>query len=385
MTWPVLALGALACAAVAALTFLRNLPRFRRLAPASGRRLPPVSVLVPARDEAENIGACLETILRESRVPLEVVVLDDGSTDETAAIVRAIASRDARVRLAEAPALPAGWCGKQHACWQLASTARHELLVFLDADVRLEAGALPRIVERLLAGGEGLISGFPRQITRTPLERWLLPLIHFVLLGFLPMWRMQRSTHPAYGAGCGQLMAVRRDAYLDAGGHAALRTSLHDGIMLPRALRAAGHRTDLFDATDIARCRMYRSAGEVWAGLGKNAGEGLGAPATIVPASIVLLWGQVLPLPLLAAALALQAPAWTTLAAGGACALSILPRAVSAVRYRQPLDGVVAHPLGVSLLLAIQWQALVRRLRGRGVAWRDRRYGAETSGELHRA
>ena len=96
---------------------------------------------------------------------------------------------------------------------------------------------------------------------------------------------MRRSRHPAYGAGCGQLFLARREAYETAGGHAAIRATLHDGVKLPRAFRAAGLRTDLFDATDVASCRMYRNAGEVWRGLAKNATEGLAAPGKIVPAT----------------------------------------------------------------------------------------------------
>ena len=113
---------------------------------------------------------------------------------------------------------------------------------------------------------------------------------------------MRRSRHPAYAAGCGQLFLARRSAYEAAGGHAAIQASLHDGITLPRAFRAAGFRTDLCDLTEIATCRMYQTAGDVWRGLAKNATEGWHRPRMILPATAILLGGQVLPLVLLAAA-----------------------------------------------------------------------------------
>ena len=232
---------------------------------------------------------------------IEVIVLDDHSADRTAAIVREIAARDPRVRLETAPPLPAGWNGKVHACSVLAGLARHPLLLFVDADVRLAPDGAARAAAFLAASGADLASGVPRQETVTFLERLLIPLIHFVLLGFLPMARMRRSLHPAYGVGCGQLFLARREAYEKAGGHAAIRASIHDGVDLPRAFRRAGLATDLFDATDIASCRMYRDAGEVWRGLGKNATQGLAAPGKIVPATVLLLAGQVMPPVLLAA------------------------------------------------------------------------------------
>jgi len=206
------------------------------------------------------------------------------------------------------------------------------------------------------------------------LERLLLPLIHFVLLGFLPLARMRRSLHPAYGAGCGQLFLARRDAYEQAGGHTAIRTSLHDGIALPRAFRCAGLATDLFDATDVAVCRMYHNAGEVWRGLGKNATEGLASPGKIVPVTVLLLAGQVLPLLLLALALAGVAAPLVGWLALPATAAAFLPRLAAAERFRQPWDGALLHPLAIVLFLAIQWTALGRRLAGRPAAWKGRSY-----------
>ena len=153
--------------------------------------------------------------------------------------------------------------------------ARHPLLVFLDADVRLASDALARMAAHVTFCGTDLASGIPCQVTLSPLEKLLIPLIHFILLGFLPIPRMRRSRQPAFAAGCGQLFIAKAAAYKCCGGHSVIRDTLHDGLKLPRAFRAAGLKTDLFDATDLAKCRMYRNASEVWFGLAKNAGEAL--------------------------------------------------------------------------------------------------------------
>lgn len=366
-------------AALPASLFLVNLLIYRRTGPApvrEGRLAPAMSVLIPAHNEAANLPSTLGALLASRGVEFEVVVMDDHSTDDTAGIVGRWASQDPRLRLESAPPLPAGWCGKQHACWHLARRARHPLLVFLDADVRLAPGALARLGAFLERRGLALISGVPHQELGSFGERLLLPLIHFVLMGFLPMPAMRWSRWPAFGAGCGQLFVARAEAYRASGGHAAIAATLHDGLQLPKVFRRNGFRTDLCDATDLATCRMYGSTRETWQGLGKNAIEGLGAPGTIVPMTLLLFGGQVLPFVLIPLAVAWQPRSVWPAALG--VLLAYLPRVLAAFRFRQPWVSVCLHPLGILALLARQWQSLGRHLLGRPSRWKDRPYGAPT-------
>jgi hypothetical protein len=345
--------------------------------PGAGRPLPSCSVLIPARNEEHAIGPAVAAALASRGIEFEVIVLDDHSEDRTAEIVASLSRSDERVRLVTAPELPTGWCGKQHACWVLSTEAQYPLLVFVDADVRLAPNALARMAAFMKASGADLASGIPRQETVGLLEKLVIPQIHFVLLGFLPLWRMRRSRRTEFAAGCGQLFIVRRDAYDRAGGHSAIRETFHDGIKLPRAFRAAGQRTDLFDATELASCRMYRSARGLWFGLAKNAGEALAAPAMILPMTTLLLLGQVLPTILVVLGLFGWPRHWpfSYLAlAGLATAAAYYPRLASVGRFRQPLVGAILHPLGIVLLLAIQWHALLRNLLGRPSTWKGRPY-----------
>jgi hypothetical protein len=171
------------------------------------------------------------------------------------------------------------------------------------------------------------------------------------------------------------LFIARRLAYEAAGGHRAIRSSRHDGLKLPRAFRRAGLRTDLFDATEVAVCRMYRGAAEVWNGFVKNAGEGLAAPGLIVPVTLMLVLGQLLPL------IVTILGSWSspTIAGWGAIALAVsyYPRLASAVRFRQSLLGAMLHPLGVLTILAIQWHARLRAWTGRSTAWKGRHEGRD--------
>lgn len=344
---------------------LWNLALYRRPALAEGR--PSVSVLIPARNEEANIADACAAVLASEGVELELVVLDDASTDRTPEILAGIT--DPRLRVAHAPPLPPGWSGKQHACHVLGGLARHELMVWVDADVRLEPDAVSRMAGFMQREAVGLGSGFPRQVTLTWSEQLLLPMIHFLLLGFLPFAAMRRSLSPGLGAGCGQLFIARRDAYVRAGGHAAIRASLHDGLMLPRAFRHAGAMTGLFDAAPFARCRMYRNAAEVWEGLCKNATEGMAKPAALPVWTLILGGGQVLPTVLM-----LLAPSWP---AAMALAASVGFRLVLAARFRQPWGVALLHPLGVLAVLVVQWASLLRALRGRPATWRGRAYTAQ--------
>ncbi len=350
-----------------------NLPLFRSPPPLP---LPAsaacVSVLIPARNEVQHIRAAAESVLANKGVTLELLILDDHSTDHTAKIIRQIVQRDARVTLLTSAPLPDGWCGKQHACWQLAQHAQYNLMVFIDADVQLAPDALGRMAGFMNTHNAALASGFPCQSTGTLFEKLLLPLMHFILLGFLPVNRMRSSNDPAYSAGCGQLFITRKPAYMEVGGHSAIRASRHDGITLPRAFRQAGFPTDLFDATPLASCRMYHSAGAVFNGLAKNATEALAHPKVIIPATIILLVGQLLPPLLFIIALLLHAPTPICILAAIAMFLSYWPRIMAAIRFRQSIVGALFHPLGIGLLIFIQWYAFVRQLTARPIAWRGR-------------
>ncbi|MDQ2924309.1 MAG: glycosyltransferase [Acidobacteriota bacterium] len=358
-----------------------------------------ISVLIPARNEEANISAALESVLASAGVALEVLVLDDASTDATAAIVATVAACDARLRLLRSAALPKGWNGKQHACWQLAQNSQAPVMLFLDADVRLEPDAIARMAAFQRSSGAALVSGFPRLVTIGFLEWLLLPLIHFVLLGFLPVERMRKTTDPAMAAGCGQFMMCQREAYFVSGGQEAIRATMHDGLLLPRTFRRAGFRTDLADITALAHVRMYDSAAKVWQGLAKNATEGIADPKRIVPITLTLLLGQVAPtcLVLIAFLIGLYiqwhhmfiigisrpfaAITWGTLFLIALLA-SFLPRLLAAHRFKQPLKSALLHPVGIALLLCVQWYALVRQLMGKPVGWRAREYGSRGGEEV---
>ena len=338
-----------------------------------------VSVLIPARNEALRIGPLLESVLACEGVRCDVCVLDDESQDGTAAIVEGFSRQFPNVRLLKGVPIPAGWSGKQFACHQLARQAKYDELVFLDADVALSKDALRRGVMHRRERQADLLSGFPRQRVITWSEQVLIPLIHVILLCFLPFPLMRWTRMVGAAAGCGQFFLTTRDSYEKSGGHGTIRQSLHDGIMLPRAYRLAGLKTDLFDASDLAKCRMYASFSETWSGLMKNASEGFAKMPLLPVMTSVMLLAFVCPL-LFSVAWAFQwisddlrLPLMITLV------LSYLPRVVCCLKYDGAWLGCLLNPLSIVVFLVIQWVALVRKSLGKGVQWRQRSYEMATS------
>ena len=370
------ALFALLLSALPVLMFSQNMRRYlpacsdpERLKAAS---VIPVSVLIPARNEESSIGPALDSILASQHAEFEVIVMDDASEDATSSIVSSYAQRDSRVRLAHSKGLPDGWNGKQNACWQLSQLAQFDRFLFLDADVRLSRDAITRIVAEQDLRHAPLVSGFPFQETGTIAEKMLIPLMHYVLLGFLPIDQMRASSQPGFAAGCGQLFMAMREPYIQIGGHSAIASSRHDGIKLPKAFRKAGFMTDLFDATDVARCRMYHSMPQVVRGLLKNATEGIANPVLIGPFTVLLFGAAVLPLILLAIAWWYGASLWTWGFIRASIVLSWLPRIWGALRFHQSWLGVLLHPLSVAWFLGLQWTALILRGLRIQTRWRGR-------------
>ena len=351
-----------------------NLTLYRRpssFVPRPGRT-ERVDVCIPARNEAENIEACVRGVLASEGLEARALVYDDQSTDATPEILARLAQADARVVRVPTQPLPAGWNGKQWGCERMGQASDADWVLFTDADVRFDPRAVGAAVRFAQDSDSDLVSTFPREICASMGEALLVPMIHFVLLGYLPMALMRRDRSPSLAAGCGQFLLVRREAWRRAGGHAAFASSMHDGIKLPRAVRASGGRTDLFDATALVHCRMYRGFAQSWRGFTKNAYEGLGSIPTLLFFTVMHVVGHILPWALLG--LAWSGLAWAgsaTLPAGVAVACGLCTRAMLAARFRQPWSAVLLHPVGVALMTAIQWRSLWLSLSGRR-EWKGR-------------
>ena len=331
---------------------------------------PSVSVLIPARDEADRLGPTLEAVLQQHGVEMEVLVLDDGSTDDTAVLARGLADGDRRFTLLTGAALAPGWLGKPHACQQLAQAATGEVLVFLDADVVLQPDALARCVDMLTDGGVDMLSPYPRQEVHGPAERLVQPLLQWSWLTFLPLRLAERSTSPSMTAGNGQLLVCRADSYRAAGGHTAVRQEVIEDVALARAFKAAGLIVAMADGTTLATCRMYHGWAQLREGYAKSLWDAFGGPVGAAATMAVLSLLYVVPPAAFLVGLVLRRRG--LVAAGGAgYAAATAGRAFTASRTGGRVTDAPSHPVSV-LVLAWLTQESWRRRRLGALSWKGR-------------
>jgi Glycosyl transferase family 2 len=323
-----------------------------------------VSVLIPARNEATRIGACLTSVLDQVSAPdLEILVLDDGSSDGTADVARAVADGDPRVRILPGDPLPDGWLGKPHACDQLARAATGSMLVFVDADVVLAPHAVAAAVHMVREAPLDLVSPYPRQIAETWSERLVQPLLQWSWLTLLPLRLAERSPRRTLAAGNGQLLAVDAEVYRRAGGHRAVRAEVLDDIALVRAVKAAGGRGGLVDGTRLATCRMYESWPHLRDGYTKSLWAAFGSPPAT--AAVITALGVVYVVPPVAALRG-------SLVGLAGYAAGVTGRYVVAERTGgRSLPDSLGHPASIALLgwlAAASW----RHHRRGDLEWKDR-------------
>lgn len=351
-------------AAVGAAHAVVNAALLRRPGPAPDDPAPRVSVLVPARDEAHRIAGCLRGLLAQPVA--EIVVLDDGSRDGTAEVVREVAGADPRVRLLTGRTLPPGWLGKPHACHQLAAAAdpRSTHLAFVDADVTLAPGAVPATVELARSAGLDLVCPYPRQVAHGPAERLVQPLLQWSWLTFLPLRLAERSRRPSLGAANGQFLVVRREVYDRAGGHAAVRSAVLEDMELLRAVKRVGGTGGVVDGTELADCRMYEGWADLRDGYGKSLWSAFGSPAKAAAVSGLLAGLYVAP------AVAALHGSRTGLAGYLA---GVGGRAVTGWRTGSRVwPDAFAHPVSVGLLNWLTLRSWSHRRAG-ALMWKSRR------------
>jgi hypothetical protein len=312
------------------------------------------TILVPARDEAATIADCVLALVEQG----EVVVLDDESSDDTAALAH---GAGARVVTGAPP--PAGWLGKPWACAQLAEATDAPVLVFVDADVRLEPDAVAAAVDLLDAAGLDIVCPFPRQLAGTIGERLMQPLLQWSWLTTLPLRLAEASPRPSLTAACGQFVVVRRDALERAGGFAAAKDAVLDDLALVRAVKAAGGRGGVVDGTTLARCRMYAGWPELRDGYAKSLWAAFGSPPRAV--AVVALLGTAYVLPPLAAARGSRMGMLGYLA-------GVVSRVIAARRTGGRVwPDALAHPVSVTAfgyLVGVSWR---ERAAGR-LTWKGR-------------
>jgi len=326
-----------------------------------------VHVLLPLRDEAHRVEPALRALLAAldyCHNNIELLVLDDQSSDGTSDVVRRVAGDDPRVTLVAGAHRPRGWLGKPWACHQLGELASGStVLVFIDADVVIAPHAIAATVDQLRHNDLDLVSPYPRQLAVTPTERLVQPLLQWSWLTTLPLRLAERSPRASLAAANGQLLAVDAATYRRAGGHAAVRGEVLDDMALLRAVKAVGGTGGVTDGTHLATCRMYDGWPALREGYTKSLWSAFGSPAGATGAlaglSFLYVWPAI-------AALA-GSPVGALGFASGVAGRALVARRTGGRVWPDSLG----HPASVLLLGWLTVQSWRGRRRGT-LSWKGR-------------
>jgi chlorobactene glucosyltransferase len=352
---------------------LSNALTFPRLRPDNQAEEMKVSILIPARNEAQRIGETLPKLLDQVYPAMEVILLDDCSEDETASIAIEAAKGDPRFRLIEGRELPSGWLGKNWACHQLAGQAQGEILVFTDADVLWQPQGLGAVLGLLRDGSADLLTIWPTQKTETRAERLVVPLMMFALLAYLPEMLVRFFPLPAFAAANGQCMVFRRELYDAIEGHRAVRDKIVEDVQLARLVKRNGARLIMGLGHGLIQTRMYSGWQAVRQGFGKNilAGYG-GQPLLLLGATFLHLLIFVAPWIMLVLGLLLPIDDQVIILSAGASLLGIFVRGITALTSGARLKDAFGMPISVTLMTLIALQALHWHFLPSGPQWKGR-------------
>lgn len=348
---------------------MASLRRARAPAPAAW---PKLSVVIPARNEVGSLGRTLRTLLAQDLPGLEVVVVDDRSTDGTGAVAADAARRDERVRVVTIEELPSGWLGKTHALQRGAEAAAGSWLLFTDADVRFAPGALRRSLAYALDRRLDHLVALPRLEARGALLASFVAAFGLLFSVYTRPWRA-RDPRSRAAIGIGAFALLRADAYRQAGGHAAIRLRPDDDLELGRLVKRVGLRQEaVFGAEDVT-VEWYPDLGSALRGLNKNAFAGLGySTLRLAVVVLALLLSNVLPF------LALP---FVGGAARGVYALVVATvafvYAFDAPRLRHSPWLFLLHPVGTALLAYAAVASAAKALRRGQIEWRGTRYALD--------
>lgn len=368
------------CLSILMVNLILNLRALHKLGDEKGQLPEPpplISILVPARDEESDIGTCLGSLRRQDYPNFEILVLDDSSSDNTAAVVEQIAAVDPRVRLLRGKPLLRGWAGKPFACHQLAQQAQGTWLLFTDADTQHAPHMLSQVLATAVRSNAALVSGFPYQRTTSIWQKIMLPiLLYFALIALMPLWWLQRSRRALASVAIGQFLFFSAREYRSIGGHEAVKSRVLEDVWLGIEMARHGYRQLTLDLSRLVCCHMYRDLGTMWDGIARWL-------YMVASVSVILFVGLIALVSLLLLApflfllyglfIAQPAFGWQMLVAIQVGIL-FLARFLVGRRFSQPTISALLHPLGMIFLLLMAVYATYRYLLRSGVKWKGRVY-----------
>jgi chlorobactene glucosyltransferase len=359
--------------------------RLRATTNAAAGAMPSVSILVPARNEEHCIAACVYSLISQQYEHLEVLVLDDQSSDATAAVVQRMIdslplAQQGRLHLLHGAPLPNNWIGKNFACYQLAQHAQSEYLFFTDADTVHASETVETVIDYMQSCNIQMLTAQPEHVLETLGELLVVPLLNFTILTLLPVALVHLRPEPSLAIGNGQLLCFRRSAYEALGGHAAVKGRILEDVWLARAVKAAGYRMAFVDAMNLVSCRMYHTFKEVWTGFSKNLFAFYNYSLIFALIALILnLTLFVAPSLLLLVTPLVTLPSILVFSASIAYMLAVFMRILLTLRFTRVKRGLMLllclfHPVSIVLECLILLNSIWWHYRRKGTIWKGRQY-----------
>ena len=318
-----------------------------------------IAVLVPMRNEEAHVEELVASLKAQVGVPNALFyTLDDGSQDRTRALLYEAIDGDERFTILEGKALPDGWLGKPWALAQLEAASAGDIIITVDADVRLQPHALASATTLLMTSGLDFISPYPQQIAETLAEKLIQPLVHWTWVASLPLRVAARSGRPSMAVANGQFFLVKRSAVASVGGFGAIATEVLDDVMLARTLMRAGFRGTAAEGATIATTRMYSSFADIKQGYGKSLWKAFGSKVGPYVAIVLIFFTSIYPF--------IHANELYGLILSF---YILLTRMVSAVIAREKVRYIFLHPISAALFIYLIIYSLVNHSR---ITWKDR-------------
>lgn len=348
-----------------------------------GNSEPKISVCIPARNEENNIGTLLKSLVQQEYSNYDIHVLDDQSTDHTIEIVQSFINDHPRLSLHIGSDKPSDWLGKPWACHQLSKLSDGKYLLFLDADTIAEPTLLNNTAAAFKRHQLQMLTVWPRQILLSFWEKSVIPLVYYALVTLLPSIYTFRNPrwmpnvlssffNTSFAAACGQCIAFERESYLTMGGHQSVKNKVVEDVELAKQVKKSGFRMRMFQGVGAISCRMYNNEEEMFTGFRKNFFIGFNHSYTLFTVAALLhLVVFIFPFITLIYSVAIMNTVLFFLSIAS-ISLILLHRLILSIWFRWDPLYSFTHPIAVLWFQRLGFRSLLDQWSGKKSIWKGR-------------
>jgi len=346
-----------------------------RLQPGIIKENPLISVMVPARNEEECIKRCIVSLTKQDYKNIEILVLDDNSTDNTAKIVEELSKKYSNVRFYRGEPLKKGWLGKSYACHQLSKHARGKYIIFTDADTLHFPDSISSAVACLVRYKVDALSVFPMQIMVTMHERMMVPFGNYIILALFPLYLMRRAKNALFCTAIGQFMLFKTEVYRKIGGHKSIKGKILEDVKISKQVKKSGYKFMIFDGRTNLYCRMYKNFRDVVRGYSRVLFSAFDYNLFMMSMAIVLIAAVFLmPFIMLLIGILLNWPAIVIETIILQIIIVLITRVIFSIRFKCRAVDILLHPIAMVYLIFIAVKSILDIKFRLGLKWKGRVY-----------